>query len=182
MYCPNCGKSNDTNQKYCSGCGLSLRASAEVLARELADKSEEYMPGMDAHAGLERLVESRRGILRHPAVYGFLLMMIGILIAVLGATIFPNKTVTDIGTLLAILGIGLVGFYGLMMIVAPNRPKTARRSLPKAETTAQLQTVNLPAPLSVTETTTKQLEPQPGSVNIDPLGQPARDTQPTHDH
>jgi len=177
MYCPSCGKSNDINQKFCSGCGLSLRASAEVLARELADRSGEQLVATDARTDPEP-IESRRGNAQHPLVFGFWVMMIGIFIAVLGFKVFSVKTVGDIGTLLALLGIGLVGFYGVISTLSQSKPKTARHPLPKAETTAQLQIVNPQTPPSITENTTRQLDAPPEVVSVHTPAQGARDTQP----
>lgn len=35
MYCPNCGKENSTEQKFCRSCGLSLEKSVQSLAEQL---------------------------------------------------------------------------------------------------------------------------------------------------
>src|SRR6185436_14203021 len=35
MYCPNCGKSNSAEQKFCRSCGLSLEKTVQSLADQL---------------------------------------------------------------------------------------------------------------------------------------------------
>lgn len=37
MYCPNCGKENSTEQKFCRSCGLSLEKTVESLADQLPE-------------------------------------------------------------------------------------------------------------------------------------------------
>jgi hypothetical protein len=177
MYCPNCGKSNNNNQKYCSGCGLSLRASEEVLARELAAAPSEQLTARKTESDQKGLVESRRGFLQHPLVYGFLLMIIGTFVAVLGKKI-PDKTVSDIGTLTVLLGMGLVGLHGVMTVLASNRPQNTVLSL-KREATDELPAPSLSVPVSVTENTTRQLDAgaEVGSLNVP--AQRAGDTQRT---
>lgn len=35
MYCPNCGKENSAEQKFCRLCGLSLEQAVQSLAEQL---------------------------------------------------------------------------------------------------------------------------------------------------
>lgn len=37
MYCPNCGKENSTNQKFCRACGLNLERTADALLEQMPD-------------------------------------------------------------------------------------------------------------------------------------------------
>src|SRR5687767_14187855 len=37
MFCPGCGKSNSTNQKFCRACGMNLEQSAASLREQYPD-------------------------------------------------------------------------------------------------------------------------------------------------
>src|SRR5262245_41337888 len=39
MYCPNCGKQNSTDQKFCRSCGMNLEQSALSLQEQFQDES-----------------------------------------------------------------------------------------------------------------------------------------------
>ena len=38
MYCPNCGKQNSADQKFCRSCGLGLQKVAQTLSEQLPTK------------------------------------------------------------------------------------------------------------------------------------------------
>ena len=38
MYCPNCGKQNSVDQKFCRSCGLGLQKVAQTLSEQLPTK------------------------------------------------------------------------------------------------------------------------------------------------
>ena len=44
MFCPNCGKDNSLEQKYCASCGTNL----EAVSQALAGRDEDFFTKMDA--------------------------------------------------------------------------------------------------------------------------------------
>jgi hypothetical protein len=180
MYCPNCGKSNPENQKFCPSCGLSLQATSEVLAHELADKAGQTAIeiGAAANSSLSPVTPDRPRW-QNPLVYSWALIMIGIVIAFVGYNTVVSKPVGDIGTLLALLGIGLIGFKGVMMIVAPPKPKS--QGLRRAERTTELRHIlGSGVPASITENTTRKLDVRvEADRGLEVPTEAPRDTQPT---
>jgi hypothetical protein len=182
MYCPNCGKNNPENQKFCSSCGLCLQATSEVLAQELADKTGRTAIeiGAAANSNLSPVTLDRPRW-QNPLVYAWMLIMVGIAIAFIGHQAFVDKTVGDIGTLIALLGIGLIGFKGVMMIVAPPKAKPRTQALRRAERTTELpRAIGSGVPASITENTTRKLDVRvEGDQGIELPTEPPCDTQPT---
>lgn len=43
MYCPNCGKQNSADQKFCRSCGLGLQKVALTLSEQLPTKLDESL-------------------------------------------------------------------------------------------------------------------------------------------
>lgn len=151
MYCPNCGKDNSNDERFCRSCGLSLQVIAQVLVDELSatesgDSSSEIKRGGTGW--------------QNPLLFGFLMLTLGIVIVIFGKTILGEQLIADIGTVMAFLSIGLLGFKGAsLMMSQPNTPPQSR-ALPEGEPTTRLP----PAPqtverTSITEHTTRHLEP-----------------------
>jgi hypothetical protein len=197
MYCPNCGKSNPANQRFFPACGLSLQATSDALAKELAGSS-------DPDSIAVKLVEvpsQKVGALdfrgwQNPLIYAFLLIVIGLVINVAGGKAFDDKTAADIGGLIAVLGVGLLGLKGLVMVGVTTKAQLQQGSPPRAERTTQLPRVLVSGvPASITENTTRQLDTRAEAarlevgrvegarLEVDPgaetPSQIPRDTQPT---
>lgn len=163
MYCPNCGKENSSKQRFCRSCGLSLQAVSQALAVGLpaAVRDDESLD----------VLRREQKSWHNPLLYGFLMLALGLLVIVLGKKVFAEQLVADIGTLISVLGVGLLGFRGVMLMQRQSRPATASEMLPAAETTAaptaelttELQTppaaLNAGEPPSITEHTTRHFEP-----------------------
>ena len=165
MYCPDCGKENPAGQKFCRSCGLSLRPISQALAGEV-------MPG-DSDVESTFIVQGKQRFWQNPLIYALLLILLGIILGVVGDNVFHTKTVSDIGTLIALLGIGLLGFKGVMLVIRPPRYSPRAQPAPQVEETSRLRMLSAEPP-SVTENTTRQLEP-----SIDSEKEKTRDTQPT---
>ncbi len=167
MYCPNCGKENPEGRRFCRSCGLSLQAIAPALAGESpASKSEESSV---------QPVSRLQAAWQNPLVYALLLIVLGIAVAVVGDKTLSSQTTHDIGTIIALLGVGLLGLKGVMMIVAPPRPSPPAKRVMQVEQTSELKPALLSTePPSVTENTTRQLD-----TSVESLKERSRDTQPT---
>jgi len=112
---------------------------------------------------------------QNPFVYALLLILLGVFLGAIGERPLRSQTARDIGTIIALLGVGLLGLKGVMMIVAPPRPASKARRVLQVEQTSELRPNQLSAePPSVTENTTRQLDP-----SVDRLKERTRDTQPT---
>jgi hypothetical protein len=167
MYCPDCGKENPAGQRFCRSCGLSLKPISEALAGEV-------LPAR-VDKGSTVAIQGAQRFWHNPLIYGLLVIVLGIAIGVFGDKVLSSQTISDIGTIISLLGVGLIGVKGVMLIVAPahHSPETKREI--EAEQTSELKPALLSAePTSVTEHTTRQLE-----ANIDIRNERSRDTRPT---
>jgi hypothetical protein len=166
MYCPNCGKENAEGRRFCRSCGLSLQTIAPALAGESPTTSME-----------ENSVEpvSRfQAVWQNPLIYALLLIIFGVIMGAVGERALRSQTAHDIGTMIALLGVGLLGLKGVMLIVAPPRHSPPTKRMMPVEQTSELKPTLLSAePASVTENTTRELD-----ASIEGTKKP-RDTQPT---
>jgi hypothetical protein len=171
VYCPDCGKANPVGQKFCRSCGLSLKPVSRALAGEVVPAEESF----DSGANSTVVVQGEQKIWQSPLIYALLLIVLGLIIGVIGDKLVLTKMVTDMGTLITVLGVGLLGFKGVMLVIAPPRSKPRARQVPLIEETSRLTPELLSAePPSVTENTTRQLD-----ATIDREKEKSRDTQPT---
>ena len=169
MYCPDCGKANPVGQKFCRSCGLSLKPVSQALAGEV-------VPAGASLTSSPVVVQGEQRFWQNPLIYALMLILLGIVIGGVGEKVFQAKTVSDIGSVVALLGIGLLGFKGVMLVIAP--PRSSARSERAAE---EFEDSHEPGPgllsaepPSVTENTTRQLD-----ATIDREKEKSRDTQPT---
>lgn len=147
MYCPNCGKDNSNEQRFCRSCGLSLQAISHSLANITAVSESD---GVSAEVGREH------NKLQNALMYGFLMLTLGIIIVIFGKTLLGEQLVADIGTVMAFLGIGLLGFKGVSLMLSQPQSK----ALSEAEATNKLPPATQFGVMpSVTEHTTRHLEP-----------------------
>ncbi len=149
MYCPNCGKDNSNEQRFCRSCGLSLQPISRVLGNELSESGD---------AQVEVIKRGQKKWL-NPLVYGFLLLTLGIVIVIFGKTLLGEQLVADIGTVVAVLGIGLLGFKGVSLIRSQSGLPHQSKALPEAEVTAKLPPASeFGSVPSITEHTTRPLK------------------------
>jgi hypothetical protein len=112
---------------------------------------------------------------QNPFVYALLLIVLGIIIGVVGERPLRSQTAHDIGTIIALIGVGLLGLKGVLMIVAPPRPSPPARRMTQFEQISEPKLQMLSAePASVTENTTRELD-----ASLEGIKDRSRDTQPT---
>ncbi len=152
MYCPNCGKENPEKPRFCRSCGLGLQTISQALVNELsATKSDD--------SSIE-IVEPEQKRWRNPLMYGFLMLLLGMAIVIFGKKIAVEQLIADLGTLIAVLGIGLLGFKGVSLIRSQSSSSGQSKTLLEGKPTTELPPA-LPSgePASVTEHTTRHFEP-----------------------
>ena len=169
MYCPDCGKENGDRQRFCRSCGASLHG--EILAepgervpgvKSGSCKDEDLSRaggGMDDEEMRLKMLRLQKGW-HSPLSYAFVLIVLGIAIIALGNGAFQDRTIADIGAVLALLGVGLMGLKGVLMIISQHGSSSRQNEAPQAaEPTNRLPHTYLPEPsASVVEHTTRTLE------------------------
>jgi len=174
MYCPKCGKENLEQQKFCTSCGLKLATISTAIASESRTSTEKTIATLrDASKGW-----------RDVLIYAFVLIASGTLIGAFGYKVLGEKTLGDIGTIISLVGVLVILLKGLLLVAQSAAP-TARSSKPTDPELEDelLQADGPPAkapallsaePPSITEHTTRQLEPNTPDESERP-----RTTQPT---
>jgi hypothetical protein len=166
MYCPNCGKENSPEQSFCRACGLRLKAISEVLARELS-------PGGAADVDQLQPSPGPRKLGSQPLLLaGFLTMMFGVIVGVLGKKMLSTEWISTVGALIAILGMSLMGYAAITFKAPLSRRSATSIRLPPIDLTTDRQLAAPPASVaSVTENTTRELETAPGKGSRDASSQ-----------
>src|ERR1700730_2525394 len=153
MYCPNCGKENSYEQRFCRSCGLSLQTISQALANELSVAQSDG-------DRVEVISREQKGW-HNPLIYGSLLIMLGLIIVVFGKTMLVEKLIADIGVVIALLGVGLLGFKGVLLILPVSKSSPQSKMLLEGESTAKPPHRLPPGepPRGVSEHTTRRFEP-----------------------
>lgn len=145
MFCPSCGRDNSRTKKFCPSCGLKLATVVQALTTEQSSNQETNKP-----------IKSKQKSRQQAILPGLFLILTGIIISLIGADGFANKAITDIGVIVAIIGMGLIGYKGIQN---SNRSKSVQNS-PTIQTNAQtvpLLSSPIVEPISITEHTTREL-------------------------
>ena len=152
MYCPKCGKENPEKPRFCRACGLGLRTISEALVNEQSATKSDYSS--------IQIVEPAQQRWRSPLLYGLLMLLLGMTIVVFGKKIAVEQLIADLGTLIAVIGIGLIGLKGVSLIHSQSAPSRQSKKLLESKPTTELPPA-LPygEPASVTENTTRHFEP-----------------------
>jgi len=148
MFCPNCGRESREDQRFCRSCGLRLDTIDQVVRQELQESKVQPVPR-----------SWLRIIFLTAWHYGLFLLALGMIITGVAKKIVNEQLIADIGTLISVLGVGLLVSRGILLL-----KDAAHTSLPepsKAETTTELKPRQLEAKEqpSVTESTTHHLDP-----------------------
>ena len=154
MYCPNCGKTNSAEQKFCRSCGLSLEKAVQSLAEQL--------PGLELDKNLrERQLKVDRliAIVLGSAIS---IVLVGVLWGIIYGIIIVNGQVT-VGLFMLAFIVGMILFALLSMYRDSLRKAAGKRQLTEPATPLVADTGELlsethvePIP-SVTERTTELL-------------------------
>ena len=151
MYCPNCGKENPEKPRFCRSCGLGLQTISQALVNELsATKSDD--------SSIE-IVEPEQKRWRNPLMYGFLMLLLGMAIVIFGKKIAVEQLIADLGTLIAVLGIGLLAFKGVSLIRSQSSASPQSKTPLEGKPTNELPALPSGEPSSVAEQTTRHFEP-----------------------
>jgi hypothetical protein len=148
MFCPNCGSESRAAQRFCRSCGLRLDTIDEVVKQELKESK------------VEPVTRSWLRIIFVTAWhYGLFLLALGMVITGVGKKIVNEQLIADIGTLMSVLGVGLLVSRGILLLKDAAHPGSHEPS--KAETTTELTPRQLEAreQPSVTELTTRHVDP-----------------------
>jgi hypothetical protein len=155
MFCPNCGRTNSEEQRFCRSCGLSLERIAQLVVEQLP--AQELDKRLRARQRLvERLVHivggSAIAIVVGAVLWGIIYEVIIVKGEVLGGSIFLAVVVGLIlSALLAIYNDSLAKASGkrhLLKVIIPSPEKNTAALLP--ESSVELMP-------SVTERTTELL-------------------------
>ena len=150
MYCPNCGSENSQDQRFCRVCGLHLQTISQVVVHQIK---------AGQRAGTPLASQDRwKSLGQNPLGYGFFLLILGLLIMTLGTKILGEKHVADVGTLLALVGVGFFVIKGLFLL-NHSRSEQANEDLSRAVTTTELTPLlEAKEQPSVTEFTTRNFD------------------------
>jgi hypothetical protein len=155
MVCPKCGLETLADQKFCRSCGARLQMmTTQRLAKPQAVTDLRRTSTIGAKGGDERANQF--------VIWGFILMLIGVAIGVVGKKLLYEDIFTVVGVLISLAGMFLVVYPYL----APSRRKEDESSFssqPEVLTPSQ-QTEYLPDTSSteyvpsITERTTNLLK------------------------
>jgi len=152
MYCPNCGKTNSTAQKFCRSCGFNLEQTRLSLV--------EQQPSGEVEASLQRRQQQVERWLTIAGVSAISVLILGVLWGVIYKIIIvKGEVVEGLGFLGFIIGVVL---FAILAWYRDSLRKAGKPSLPaampRAEDTAELLPATQMEPLpSVTERTTELL-------------------------
>jgi zinc-ribbon domain len=154
MYCPNCGKTNSSEQRFCRSCGLGLEKVVQSLSEQLTA------------ADLDNsLVERQRKLDKWIKIVGggtISIIVGGVLWGIIYEIIITKGEVLA-GSLFLAFITGLILFALLMvykesLVKTPGKERATRPVLPQREETARLLDETYPGQVSsVTEHTTEML-------------------------
>ena len=147
MYCPNCGKENQGSPRFCRSCGLGLQTISQALANEVSNGSS------------TEIAELERKRWHNPLIYGFLMLLLGMVIVIFGKKVAAEQLIADLGTLIAVLGIGLISFKGVSLLRSQSSSSPRSKTLESKPTTELPPALPVGEPASVTEQTTRHFEP-----------------------
>lgn len=151
MFCPNCSREDLEMKNYCPSCGLRLEGIVQALTNELTPHQK------DGKTPASSRLKRQRWQMFLPG--GFLMMILGIIIAILGKKSLANPVLADIGAIMAVLGMGLIGYFGIALMQRGLKNKPPTKMMPHDNQTVKLLPLQVVEPGSITENTTRELDP-----------------------
>lgn len=113
MTCPKCGLETFADQKFCRSCGARVQMTTQRLAKPQAVTDLGRTSTTGAKGGDERANQF--------VLWGFILMLIGVAIGVVGKKLLHEDIVTVVGVLISLAGI----FLTVYPYLVPSRRKEA---------------------------------------------------------
>ena len=154
MYCPNCGKQNSAEQKFCRSCGLSLEKVVASLAEQLS-ASDFDKNLQERKRKVDRWLNITGGtaisIVVGSVLWGIIYEIIIVKGAVLGGSIF-------LAFVVGLILVALLAVYRDTLEKASSKHKISQSTLLKVDETARLSPGSGGEVMaSVTEDTTELL-------------------------
>jgi zinc-ribbon domain len=153
MYCPNCGKSNSVEQKFCRSCGLSLEKTVQSLA--------DQRPELELDKKLrerERKVERLINIIAGTAIS---IVVVGVFWGIIYEIIIvKGEVITGLFFLAFIVGavlFGLLSIYRESLRKTVSKRRLAEQQQLVADTGRLLSELHVEPIPSITERTTELL-------------------------
>lgn len=95
MTCPKCGFPSQSDQKFCRACGASLRVTTQPLM--------ELKPERGSASGARIQTQPGNALV----LWGFVIMLIGVAVGVVGKKLLHEDIVTVVGVLISLVGMFL---------------------------------------------------------------------------
>jgi hypothetical protein len=152
MYCPNCGKTNSTEQRFCRSCGLGLEKIVATLSEQLSTAAPDQ-PLLKRQRQLERWIKITGGsALSIPVgavLWGIIYEIILIKGEVLAGSLF-------LAFIIGLILFALLVIYRESLMQPANKRQTTQPNLPQENRPEKLLPEPYLEPLSgVTERTTQ---------------------------
>lgn len=128
MNCPKCGLQTLQDQKFCRSCGAGLQMTTRPLA---APATVSDLEGTSA-TSFEGAGQRRNRL----ALWGFIIMFIGVAISVIGKMLMHEEMVTVVGILVSLVGMFLT-VYPYLSPSPRQKHDTTASSQPKVLTRSQ---------------------------------------------
>jgi hypothetical protein len=154
MYCPNCGKTNSADQKFCRSCGLGLERIAQSVAEQLPRE------GLDKQLqDRTRVVDRWLNIVGGTAVS---ILVVGVLWGIIYKIIIVKGDVLEGSIFLAfviaiILFASLAYYQNAVLKSGATQQRGRTGSFPSQNTAELIPESSAPLISSVTENTTELL-------------------------
>jgi|KBSMisStaDraftv2_1062788.scaffolds.fasta_scaffold14325_3 hypothetical protein len=154
MYCPNCASENSEEQRFCRTCGLHLQTISQVVSHQIRSIQK-------TDSAIKAFCEPKN-IWQNPLLYGFFLVLMGLLVVTIGKKIIGEQLIADIGTLISLSGIAVFILKGVFLVQRSQRSGSTEPTpdFTRADTTTELpHLIEAKEPPSVTEFTTRNFDP-----------------------
>lgn len=164
MYCPHCGAQNAQDTKFCRGCGEDLRLVSQAVTKSL--------PLMIAHRVDEAIDRGRGGwqsyqLFRkeHRKAYGQVMLGLSSLFVVVWVLMLGHGSASFAGGFLLVMALTTVlsGAYDIWAKRRQGRQTRGTGELPSPLSTKELPAAYEAPPVSVTDSTTRELKVKAGS-------------------